>query len=110
MQNKPNLGQSQVFITRVSMVAYSEKMKLDTWSNQTQSNPISEESKMSLTHYMTREYENKSGLLTIEKQTQFMVSGVESTCGENGRINFNEKNYDRLRIDNLWLRWYLAAT
>jgi hypothetical protein len=33
-------------------------------------NPISEESKMSLTHYMTKEYENKSGLLTMEKQTQ----------------------------------------
>jgi hypothetical protein len=25
---------------------------------------------MSLTHYMTKEYENKSGLLTMEKQTQ----------------------------------------
>jgi len=40
-------------------------------------NPISEESKMSLTHYMTKEYENKSGLLTMEKQTQ-----SNPTCSE----------------------------
>jgi hypothetical protein len=36
----------------------------------TKTNPIFEESKMNLTHYMTKEYENKSGLLTMEKQTQ----------------------------------------
>jgi len=39
-------------------------------NEQIKTNPISEESKMSLTHYMTKEYENKSGLLTMEKQTQ----------------------------------------
>jgi len=32
---------------------------------------------MSLTHYMTKEYENKSGLLTMEKQTQ-----SNPTCSE----------------------------
>ena len=57
-------------VTLVVTANCSEKWTMDTWSKQTQSNPISEESKMSLTHYMTKEYENKSGLLTMEKQTQ----------------------------------------
>jgi hypothetical protein len=33
-------------------------------------NPISEKPKMNLTHYMTKYYENKSPLRTMEKQTQ----------------------------------------
>jgi len=32
--------------------------------------PIYEEPKMTLNHYITKDYENKSGLLTREKQTQ----------------------------------------
>jgi len=39
MQNEANLGQSQIFIIQVSIVAYSENMELDTWSKQTQSKP-----------------------------------------------------------------------
>jgi hypothetical protein len=33
-------------------------------------NPISEKPKMNLNHSITKDYENKSGLLTMEKQTQ----------------------------------------
>jgi hypothetical protein len=33
-------------------------------------NPISKKLKMNLNHYITKDYENKSGLLTMEKQTQ----------------------------------------
>jgi len=33
-------------------------------------NPISGKPKMNLNHYITKDYENKSGLLTMEKQTQ----------------------------------------
>jgi len=33
-------------------------------------NPISEKPKMSLTHYMTKNYANKSPLRTMQKQTQ----------------------------------------
>jgi hypothetical protein len=40
MSNKANLGQSQIFITSMKAKSYNEKMKLDTWSKQTQSNPI----------------------------------------------------------------------
>jgi hypothetical protein len=40
MPNKANLSKSQMFITTVSTKSYSEKMKLDTWSKQTQSKPI----------------------------------------------------------------------
>ena len=40
MQNKPNLRKSQMFITVVSTTNYSEKCAMDTWSKQTQSNPI----------------------------------------------------------------------
>ena len=39
MPNEPNLGQSQIFITVVLAMDYSEKSKLDTWSKQTQTNP-----------------------------------------------------------------------
>jgi radical SAM protein with 4Fe4S-binding SPASM domain len=40
MQNKANLRQSQIFITSVNIMDYSEKTKLDTWSKRTQTNPI----------------------------------------------------------------------
>jgi hypothetical protein len=35
-----------------------------------ETNPISKKPKMKLTFYLTKDYENKSGLLTMEKQTQ----------------------------------------
>jgi hypothetical protein len=40
MSNKANLGKSQMFITTIRKSNYSEKYELDTWSKQTQSNPI----------------------------------------------------------------------
>src|SRR4030042_5644041 len=40
MRNEPNLGQSQIFVTLMKTMNYSEKMKLDTWSKRTQTNPI----------------------------------------------------------------------
>ena len=40
MQNEPNLRKSQMFITSMKTRDYNEKMKLDTWSKRTQSNPI----------------------------------------------------------------------
>jgi len=40
MQNKPNLGQSQIFVTVIKKNSYSEKSELGTWSKQTQTNPI----------------------------------------------------------------------
>jgi hypothetical protein len=40
MQNKPNFQKSQMFITVISTMNYSEKCKLDTWSKQTQTKPI----------------------------------------------------------------------
>ena len=39
MQNEPNFQKSQMFITVISTTIYSEKMKLDTWSKRTQTNP-----------------------------------------------------------------------
>jgi hypothetical protein len=40
MQNKPNFPKSQMFITVISTMNYNEKLKLDTWSKQTQTKPI----------------------------------------------------------------------
>jgi hypothetical protein len=40
MQNKPNFQKSQMFITASLTINYSGKVKLDTWSKQTQSKPI----------------------------------------------------------------------
>src|SRR4030043_385816 len=40
MQNEPNFQKSQMFITLMKTRNYSEKMKLDTWSKRTQTNPI----------------------------------------------------------------------
>jgi len=40
MQNKPNLGQSQIFIRPVEKRNCNEKWQSDTWSKQTQTNPI----------------------------------------------------------------------
>jgi hypothetical protein len=40
MQNEPNFQKSQMFITIVSTMNYSEKSKLDTWSKRTQTKPI----------------------------------------------------------------------
>jgi hypothetical protein len=41
MPNEPNLRQSQIFITAMNTTSYNEKSKLDTWSKQTQTKPIS---------------------------------------------------------------------
>jgi len=42
-----------------------------------ETNPISKKPKMNLTYYSIKNYENKSGLLTMEKQTQ-----SNPTCSE----------------------------
>jgi hypothetical protein len=39
MPNEPNFLKSQIFITSINTINCSEKMKLDTWSKQTQTNP-----------------------------------------------------------------------
>jgi hypothetical protein len=39
MRNKANFRKSQMFITAIPTMIYSEKMKLDTWSKQTQTKP-----------------------------------------------------------------------
>jgi radical SAM protein with 4Fe4S-binding SPASM domain len=40
MRNEPNLRQSQIFITVMITTYYNAKLKLDTWSKRTQTNPI----------------------------------------------------------------------
>jgi hypothetical protein len=40
MRNKANFPKSQMFITVISTMNYNEKTTLDTWSKQTQTNPI----------------------------------------------------------------------
>jgi hypothetical protein len=61
-----------LYATRYTRIEYPESS-----NDLCKTNPISEESKMSLIHYMTKEYENKSGLLTMVKQTQ-----SNPTCSE----------------------------
>ncbi len=43
MQNKANFQKSQMFITSMKTTNYNEKMKMDTWSKRTQSNPTRSE-------------------------------------------------------------------
>jgi hypothetical protein len=40
MQNEPNFSKSQMFITLIRTTNYNKKWTMDTWSKQTQSNPI----------------------------------------------------------------------
>jgi len=40
MPNKANFLKSQMFITSIKTMNYSEKLKLDTWSKRTQTKPI----------------------------------------------------------------------
>jgi hypothetical protein len=40
MRNEPNFQKSQMLVTAISTMNYSEKMKLDTWSKRTQTKPI----------------------------------------------------------------------
>jgi hypothetical protein len=56
MQNKPNFSKSQMFITTITTKSYSEKSKLDTWSKQTQSNPIHSEQAGGLNEVEIRHY------------------------------------------------------
>ena len=60
MQNKPNLLDTQMNVTIVLTKHYEDKRLCKSEKKQTQTKPISEESKMSSTHCMTKEYENKS--------------------------------------------------
>jgi hypothetical protein len=41
MQNKANFSKSQMVITLIKTINYNEKPTVDTWSKQTQTNPIS---------------------------------------------------------------------
>jgi hypothetical protein len=41
MRNEPNFQKSQMFITATVTMNCSGKMKMDTWSKRTQTNPIS---------------------------------------------------------------------
>jgi hypothetical protein len=40
MRNKANFQKSQMFITSINTTNYNEKATMDTWSKQTQTNPI----------------------------------------------------------------------
>jgi hypothetical protein len=40
MQNEPNFSKSQMFITLIRTRNYNKKWTMDTWSKQTQTNPI----------------------------------------------------------------------
>ena len=39
MQNEPNLRQSQIFITPITIRNYNEKCTMDSWSKRTQNKP-----------------------------------------------------------------------
>jgi len=57
-----------------TFVAETQSIKIERLCK---TNPISEKPKMNLNYYSTRDYENKSGLLTTAKQTQ-----SNPTCSE----------------------------
>jgi hypothetical protein len=55
MNNEPYFAQYDIRITQYGSIKIERLCK---------TNPISEESKMNLNHYMTNDYENKSELYT----------------------------------------------
>jgi hypothetical protein len=57
-------------VTLVVTANCSEKWTMDTWSKQTQSNPISYSNKMNTTFLLTKYYENIRLCRRGEKQTQ----------------------------------------
>ena len=59
MRNKPNLGQSQMFITVVSTTNYNEKWAMDTWLKQTQFKPNFPNTKLTITVVMTMTNNNE---------------------------------------------------
>jgi len=58
-----------LFITYFSESSVAENVSIKN-NKLCKTNPISEKSKVRLNLYPTKDYENKSGLLTMEKQTQ----------------------------------------
>jgi len=105
--NKANLRSNKMNTTFLLTKDYEQI----TMNNEPiKTNPISEESKMSLTHYMTKEYENKSGLSTMEKQTQSNPIYSELACTEQGRSvepisNVPLQKWGITRVD-----WFFAMT
>jgi len=87
MRNEANFQKSQMFITVISTMNYSEKMKLDTWSKQTQTKPI-----------LVRHSFSDGGLPAPLFRVSFTLMGTASgqivcsqrkvidSAGENGRI------------------------
>jgi len=78
MQNKPNLLNAQMNVSRVSTRDYENKTPGERGKNkpnskpiQTQTNPITEKQKMNVTKVLTKGYENKSHFWVKAKQTQF---------------------------------------
>jgi hypothetical protein len=79
-----------------------------------ETNPISKKPKMKLNHSMTRDYENKSGLLTMAKQTQSnptlsavalakadsqdKQSGVSQLCGGRSKKGGNMPGANKIGV------------
>jgi hypothetical protein len=84
MRNKPNFQKSQMFITVVSTTNYNEKLKLDTWSKQTQM-PLG------------MAYATKPILSTL-LAGKIALSGVEGPIKTNIHLLFHKSLYIR------WLR------
>jgi hypothetical protein len=77
MQNKPNLSKSQIFITSIRIMNYNTKQTLDTWSKQTQTNPICPERSR-------RIYGERSRTTCSELARPELVEGVESILSTAG--------------------------
>jgi hypothetical protein len=68
MRNKANFSKSQMFITVILTTNYNEKLKLDTWSKQTQSKPN-----------LPTIQAGKFALSVAERPVQIALSAVEGS-------------------------------
>jgi hypothetical protein len=78
MRNEPNFQKSQMFITATVTMNCSEKMKLDTWSKRTQTNPIQSQSNpIYIVFIRFSSWLNSKQSQNKPNQTQPVVSKVE---------------------------------
>ena len=72
MRNEPNFQKSQMLVTLLNKTNYNEKMKLDTWSKQTQTNPnlllISADSAVSAVRLTVVFSDDQAGVVSTEAE------------------------------------------
>ena len=88
MQNEPNFRKSQMFIILIMTTNYNEKLKLDTWLKQTQTNPIyGEQSRTILSRRSLLAKTDLFVLTNVRIRTSVFEPALRIVIGLQGRRN-----------------------